>query len=306
MEQYTPTARKTRLWKDQPWNGEMLSWRCQQVWCLCCKCSSQISAYGREEKGAPMSTAPVSCGDCDGYGQNRQALREIKGGRCSLCRGVGRTGLFVPLGVVFSRLVATCAVRRTRPITGNSNTEQVLFFSKATERNGFKVPKDEMFGPGVHTTSDIEKTAIFTAQHETKRGFGVVFVLDFGRCKTHYALGCSKSHQPYCQCKRWLQENYESQEVPAGAGIKRTETVVSNARQIAILGVIMESIRPSPSDCRERGNARKDARGSQPGWSDANGARLKERATLESWNVPRISREVKFPRPLAERRRFTK
>ena len=44
----------------------------------------------------------------------------------------------------------------------------------------------------------------------------------------------------------------------AGPGITRTQTVVRNPRQIAILGVIMESIRPSPSDCRERGNVRKD------------------------------------------------
>ena len=126
-------------------------------------------------------------------------------------------------------------------------------FVKAMVRNGSKVSKDGMFGPGVHTVSDIEKAAILTAQHETKRGF--VFVLDV---ETHYALGCSKSHQPCCQCRLWLQENYESQEVSAGAGIKRTETVVRNPRQIAILGVIMESIRPSPSDCREKGNARKD------------------------------------------------
>ena len=46
------------------------------------------------------------------------------------------------------------------------------------------------------------------------------------------------------------------------------------------------------------------ARSSQPGWSDVNGARLKERATPESWNLPRIS-PVKVPRPPAERRRFT-
>ena len=116
---------------------------------------------------------------------------------------------------------------------------------KAIERNGFKVSKEGMFGPGVYTVSDIEKAAIFTAQHETKRGFGVVFVLDvdLGKCKTHYALSCSKSYQPYWQCRRWLQENHESQEVPAGAGIKRTATVVRNPRQIAILVVIMESIR---------------------------------------------------------------
>ena len=115
-------------------------------------------------------------------------------------------------------------------------------FVKARERNGFKVSKDGMFGPGVHTTSDIEKAAISAAQHETKRGFGVVFVLGLGRCKTHYALGCSKSHQPCCQCRRWLQENCESQEVNAGVGIKRTEIVVRNPMQIAILGVIMESL----------------------------------------------------------------
>ena len=54
------------------------------------------------------------------------------------------------------------------------------------------------------------------------------------------------------QCRRWLQENYESQEEPAGARIKRTETVGRNPRQIAILGVIRESIRHSPSDCREK------------------------------------------------------
>ena len=154
------------------------------------------------------------------------------------------------LELSFLDLVAACAVRRARPITGNSTKEQ--------ERNGFKVSKDGMFGPGAYTTTDIEKAAIFTAQHETKRGFGVVFVLDLGRCKTHYALGCSKSHQPCCQYRRWPQENYESQEVPAGGGIKRTETVVRTPRQIAILGAIMESIRHSPCDCRVRGNARKD------------------------------------------------
>ena len=108
-----------------------------------------------------------------------------------------------------------------------------------------------------------------------------------------------------CQFSRWLKENYESQGVPAGAGIKRTETVVRNPRQIAILGVIMESIRHSPSDCREKATLERIARSSQPGWSDANGARLKERATPESWNVPRIGREVKATRPPAERRRFT-
>ena len=56
-----PDLLKTRLWKDQPWNGEKPSWQQRQVWCLCCKRSSLVSAHGRKEKGALMSTAPVSC-----------------------------------------------------------------------------------------------------------------------------------------------------------------------------------------------------------------------------------------------------
>ena len=129
---------------------------------------------------------------------------------------------------------------------------------KPTERNGFKVSKDGMIGPGVYTTSDIEKAAIFTAQHEAKRCFGVV-------CWTWMLAGARRitlwvvlNLINLVVCADWLQENYESQEVPAGAGMKRTETVVRNPRQISILGVIMESIRHSPSDCREKGNARKD------------------------------------------------
>ena len=45
-----------------------------------------------------------------------------------------------------------------------------------------------------------------------------------------------KSHQLHCQCRRWLQENYESQEVPADPSTKRKETVIRNPRQIAMLG----------------------------------------------------------------------
>ena len=103
-----PSLTKTRLWKDQPWNGETPNRRWRQVWCLCCKCSSQVSAYGREEKGAPMPTAPVSCGFCDGYGQNRKALREIMSGRCSLCKGVGRTGLCTTWSCLFSTGCDVC------------------------------------------------------------------------------------------------------------------------------------------------------------------------------------------------------
>ena len=133
----------------------------------------------------------------------------------------------------------------------------------------------------------------------------------------HMDVAGARSLVHFAQCGVWsfgqqrtshTQENYESQEVLAGAGIRRSETVVRNPRQIAILGVIMESIRSSPSDCREKGNARKDCSklSAQPGWSDANGTSLKERATPESWNVPRISREVNVPRPLAERWCFTR
>mmetsp|Transcript_47243 Transcript_47243/g.125472 ORF Transcript_47243/g.125472 Transcript_47243/m.125472 type:complete len:227 (-) Transcript_47243:124-804(-) len=181
----------------------------------------------------------VACGVCDGYGQNRKALREINSGRCSLCKGVGRTGLCTTWSCLFSTGCEVCDKK------GKTNHRKLYHgtsavFAKAIERNGFKVSKNGMFGPGVYTTSDIEKAALFAARHEVKQGVGVVFVLDvdIGRCKTHDASGCSKSHQPHCHCRRWLQENYESQEVPAGAGVKRTETVVRNPRQIAILGVI--------------------------------------------------------------------
>ena len=192
-----------------------------------------------------MSSSPVSCGVFDGYGQDLEALREIKSGRCSLCKGVGRTGLCTTWSCLFSNGCDVCGKK------GQTDHRKLYHgtsaaFAKAMERNGFKVSKDGMFGPGVYTVSDIEKAVIF------------VLDVDLGRCKTNYALGCSQSHQPYCQCRRWLQENFESQEVPAGAGIKRTEIVVRNPRQIAILCVIVESIRHSPSDCREKGNARKD------------------------------------------------
>ena len=33
---------------------------CQQVWCFCCKRSSEVSAYRRKQKGVPRSIAPVS------------------------------------------------------------------------------------------------------------------------------------------------------------------------------------------------------------------------------------------------------
>ena len=56
-----PGLTKTRLWKDQPWKSESPNRRWRQIWCLCCKRSSQVSVYGREEKGVPMSTASVSC-----------------------------------------------------------------------------------------------------------------------------------------------------------------------------------------------------------------------------------------------------
>ena len=56
-----PGLTKTRLWKDQQWNTETPNRRWRQVWCLSCKRSSQVSVYGREEKGVPMSTASVSC-----------------------------------------------------------------------------------------------------------------------------------------------------------------------------------------------------------------------------------------------------
>ena len=55
-----PGLTKTRLWKDQAWNGEMLNRRWWQA-CLCHKRSTEVSVYGREEKGVPMSTATVSC-----------------------------------------------------------------------------------------------------------------------------------------------------------------------------------------------------------------------------------------------------
>ena len=42
------------------WNGETPNRRWWQAWCLCCKRSTEASAYGREEKGAPRSIAPVS------------------------------------------------------------------------------------------------------------------------------------------------------------------------------------------------------------------------------------------------------
>ena len=148
------------------------------------------------ERRKGMSTAPVSCGVCDGHGQNRKALREIKTGRCSLCKGVGRTGLCITWSCLVSTGCDVCGQK------GQTDHRKLYHgtsaaFAKATERNGFKVSKDGMFGPGVYTTSDIEKAAIFAAQNETKRDFGEVFVLDvdLGRCKTHYALGCSKSHQ---------------------------------------------------------------------------------------------------------------
>ena len=178
-----------RLWKDQPWNGEMLSQRCHQVWCLCCRCSSQVNAYGQEEKGAPMSTAFVSCGVCDGYGQNRKALREMKSSRFSLCKSVGRTGL--------------------------SSTWSCLF-STACDVRGRKGQKDHR--KHYHGTSDIEKAAIFTAQHETKRGSSVVFVLDLGKCKMHYVLnlfnlinsadgGCRRTMSPGGACWCWDLSN---------------------------------------------------------------------------------------------------
>ena len=46
----------------------------------------------------------------------------------------------VPLGVVFSRPVETCAVRRARPITGNSTTEQVLLLRRPWSELGSRCP----------------------------------------------------------------------------------------------------------------------------------------------------------------------
>ena len=203
----------------------------------------QVSAYGREEKGTPMSSAPVSCGVCDVMARTVQ--------RCVRLRAVD-----VRCAKAWAELafVPGCDVCGKK---GPDRSQETLprnkcCFAKDIEQNGLKVSKDATFGPGVYTVSDIEKAAIFTAQHETKRGFGVVLDVDLGRCKTHCALGCSKSHQPS------VQTVAAGEPGGAGAGIKRTETVVRNPRQIAILGVIMESVRHSPSDCREKGNARKD------------------------------------------------
>ena len=55
-----PGLTKTRLWKDQQWNGETSNRRWWQAGCLYCKRSTEVSAYGREEKGASRSIAPVS------------------------------------------------------------------------------------------------------------------------------------------------------------------------------------------------------------------------------------------------------
>ena len=55
-----PGLTKTRFWKDLPCNGGTPNRRWWQAWCLCCKRSTEVSAYGRNEKGAPRSIAPVS------------------------------------------------------------------------------------------------------------------------------------------------------------------------------------------------------------------------------------------------------
>ena len=52
-----PGLTKTRFCMDLPGNGGTPNWRWWQAWCLC---SSEVSAYGRKEKGAPRSVAPVS------------------------------------------------------------------------------------------------------------------------------------------------------------------------------------------------------------------------------------------------------
>ena len=76
---------------------------------------------------------------------------------------------------------------------------------------------------------------------------------------------------------------------------------------LRVMGVIMESqFVPTETIAKRKATIERIARSSQPGWLDANGARLKEQATPESWSVPRIGWEVRVPRPLAERRRFAK
>ena len=215
-----PGLTKTRLWKDQPWNVELLSRRWWQVLVSLLQLflSGPVLTVERRKR-LRCQLRPFLVVSAMVMARTVKALREIKSGRCSLCKGVGRTGLCTTWSCLFSTGCDVCGKK------GQTDHRKLYHgtsaaFAKAMERNGFKVSKDGMFGPGVYT----EKAAIFAAQHETKRGFGVVFVLDvdLGRCKTHYALGCSKSHQLYCQCRRWLQENCESQEVHAGAGIKRT------------------------------------------------------------------------------------
>ena len=106
--------------------------------------------------------------------------------RCA--KGVGQTGLCPTWSGLFS---TGCDVSGKK---GQTEHRKKLYhgtsaaFVKAIERNGFKVSKDVMFGPGVYTTSDIEKAAIFAAQHETKRCFGVVFCVGRGYWQVQDAL----------------------------------------------------------------------------------------------------------------------
>ena len=107
---------------------------------------------------------------------------------------------------------------------------------------GFKASADGMFGPGVYTTGSWEKAKWF-AQNRSQGSIwdsqAVILELDVdvGKCKTHDAGGCEGRHRRGCTCKAWINEDYDSQYVPTGEGVKREETVVRNSRQIKITHV---------------------------------------------------------------------
>ena len=93
-------------------------------------------------------------------------------------------------------------------------------FAKAVERNGFKVSKDGMFGPGVYTTSDIEKAAILAAQHKIKRTSA------WSLCWTWILAGARR-------VTLWVVLNLINLIVSADGGCRRT---MSPRRCLLVLG----------------------------------------------------------------------
>lgn len=180
------------------------------------------------------------CPVCGGGGKNQEALKSLGPGKCTKCNAQGTRGLFTSRSCCFSFLCKPCA--------GSGFTQHYKLYhgtdrctSEIIKQYGFRPSPDGMFGKGIYVSGDAEKAAWFAddrAKRRNKTAVVLVLDVDVGRCKVIDATACSGIHKEGCECKLWLEEEYESQYVAAGKGVNREETVLRHPRQISVVGEI--------------------------------------------------------------------